>query len=396
MSIYHKPDTQARAPHRDLVRSAERTVQGHDGSLLGTTYEITLGSPSKPSDSGGSQAIRKIKRWSLQAASKTIMPEERVKNCYRLVKPDRKSVDILKSKENVFYSGLTVCGSLWICPVCAAKISERRRNELKTAVARAKQEGYQVLLLTQTIPHYSNQRLKPLMAKFALARTKQRQRYSWLNLADSINLAGTLRSLETTYGQNGFHIHTHELLFIRPGAGKINIPLLMLDILSTWQRACKSAGLPTPSIEHGVDLRDGSYADQYVNKWGLEEEMTKSHVKQGRENSLTPWDFLRIVLETGDCEYADLFREYAKAFKGKRQLVWSRGLRDLLGLDDELTDLELATKEEDHAEILASLTLDQWRFILSKEVRGEVLEHARALGLPGVLTFLAGLRCQPH
>jgi len=314
----------------------------------------------------------------------------------RLVKPDRITVDILKSQEKVFYSGLTVCGSIWLCPICAAKISERRRNDLKSAVAKAKKTGFQVLLLTQTIPHYSNQSLKSLEAKFTRARAKQREHSKWKTLSSRLGLSGTLRSLEITHGQNGWHIHTHELLFIRPGADQVNIPQTMLKILTTWQRACKSVGLPKPSIEHGVDLRDGSYADQYVNKWGIEEELTKSHVKKGRADSLTPWDFLRVVLATGDCFYADLFREYAKVFKGKRQLVWSRGLRDLLGLDEELSDLELAVKEEEQAHLLASLSLDQWRFILSKEVRGEVLEHARLGGESGVVAYLAGLQCQPH
>jgi len=394
---YHKPKPGATKtsdglpfPVTQCQGEADRQV------LLGTTYEITLPPPARSAETDASEPNRKINRFAIQSVSKSIMPEERVKNCMRLVKPDRKTVDILKSREKVFYSGLTVCGSIWICPICAAKISERRRNELKTAVATAKKNGYQVLLLTQTIPHYANQRLKPLMAKFATARTKQRQRQSWLKLSKRIGLVGSLRSLEITHGVNGWHIHTHELLFIKPGADQVKIPFVLLDILSTWQSACKSVGLPEPSVAHGVDLRDGSYADQYVNKWGLEEEMTKSHIKHGRKGSNTPFDFLRIVLATGDCDYADLFREYAKVFKGKRQLVWSRGLRDLLGLDDELTDQELAEKEEEHAEILASLSLVQWRFILAKEVRGEVLEHARLNGLPGVLAFLNGLRCQPN
>jgi len=364
-------------------------------ALLGTTHEITGGSTHKPADSEASGHIRKLTRFALQSASKTIMPGERVKNCMRLVKKGNFTVDILKSRDKTFYSGLTVCGSVWLCPICAAKISERRRNDLKLAVSTAKKNGYQALFLTQTIPHYSNQSISSLQVKFTRARVKQREHNSWKNLSSRIGLVGSVRALEVTYGQNGFHIHTHEILFIRPGADRVDIPRTMLEILSTWQRACKSVGLRQPSIEHGVDLRDGSYADQYVNKWGMEEELTKSHVKKGRVDSLTPWDFLRIVLETGDCEYADLFREYAKAFKGKRQLVWSRGLRDLLGLDEELTDQELAEKNIDLADLIYKLSLDQWRFILSKDIRGEVLEHARIGGESGVVAYLAGLQCQP-
>lgn len=38
-------------------------------------------------------------------------------------------------------------------------------------------------------------------------------------------------------------------------------------------------------------------------------------------------------------------REYYKATKGSRALVWSRGLRDMCGLDAEQSDEEIAAQE---------------------------------------------------
>lgn len=38
-------------------------------------------------------------------------------------------------------------------------------------------------------------------------------------------------------------------------------------------------------------------------------------------------------------------REYYQATKGSRALVWSRGLRDMCGLGQELTDEEIAAQE---------------------------------------------------
>ena len=71
-----------------------------------------------------------------------------------------------------------------------------------------------------------------------------------------------------------------------------------------------------------------------------------------------------------------LFREYAECFKGKRQLVWSRGLRELLGLED-ISDEDLASRQEEDAYLLANLTLEQWRIIRQSDRRGELLEVAR-------------------
>ena len=51
---------------------------------------------------------------------------------------------------------------------------------------------------------------------------------------------------------------------------------------------------------------------------------------------------------------------FFKAFKGKRQLYWSNGLRDLLGLKKEKTDKELAEAEMDRlAALLRTLTREE-------------------------------------
>lgn len=87
-------------------------------------------------------------------------------------------------------------------------------------------------------------------------------------------------------------------------------------------RCLQKSGMKIPSLENGVQVQDADYADRYVSKWGLEEEITKGHVKKGREDSLTPFDILRQSED--DPHYGKLFRQYADAFKGKRQLVWSK------------------------------------------------------------------------
>ncbi|MGY0205275.1 hypothetical protein ACW7EJ_17835, partial [Acinetobacter soli] len=42
-------------------------------------------------------------------------------------------------------------------------------------------------------------------------------------------------------------------------------------------KACVTSGLDSPSMHHGLDLRNGYYADQYISKWGIEDEITKGH-----------------------------------------------------------------------------------------------------------------------
>ena len=59
------------------------------------------------------------------------------------------------------------------------------------------------------------------------------------------------------------------------------------NLATCWQNCCKKSGLKVPDHVHGCDLREGKYADKYVSKWGLADEVTKGHIKKGKEDSVT-------------------------------------------------------------------------------------------------------------
>lgn len=60
-----------------------------------------------------------------------------------------------------------------------------------------------------------------------------------------------------------------------------------------WILACVKQGLPAPSLGRAVTVQDGSYADKYLSKWGLEDEMTKSHSKVAKNGGFTPFALLQ-------------------------------------------------------------------------------------------------------
>lgn len=386
------------ATHRDTSSAPGRLAQpasqeARSGSL-GTTYEITQPPPTQKSAKPGIVRVSgRLEKWALQSVSRVLLPGERVRTCLRSMRA--KEISVWKSRENqAHYSGLMVCGSVWTCPVCAQKISERRRIELVQAVAKWHKMGGYVHLLTLTVPHYSNDALKPLLSRFSNARRKMMNRKSWKNWKAENGLAGTVRALEVTHGSNGWHVHTHELLFTREPLPDLD--QVQADLLKMWQSAAVSAGLPEPN-EHGLDLRNGDYAAAYAGKWGLEHELTKSNVKKGRHGSKTPWDLLRSVFAAGlgteeSIEDSELFQNYAKAFKGKRQLVWTRDLRRLLNIEEEKTDQELAEQIEETAELLGLITPKQWKLILKYNKRGEVLLCASFLGWSSVVELIDNLQ----
>ena len=90
-------------------------------------------------------------------------------------------------------------------------------------------------------------------------------------------------------------------------------------------------------------MEKGDYSG-YVSKWGIENEITKGHVKSGKNGNSTAWDLLKLSM-LDDQQAAKLFQEFAICFKGSRQLDWSRGLKAMFSIDNK-TDEELAEETE--------------------------------------------------
>ena len=103
-----------------------------------------------------------VARFALQSAAVELMPEERVSKCLRYMQPTAKTVEIRKreKKHTAFFKGLIVCASVWMCPVCAARISEKRRKELTYAVNNW--NGF-TALITYTASHNKHTRLAPFL-----------------------------------------------------------------------------------------------------------------------------------------------------------------------------------------------------------------------------------------
>ena len=329
----------------------------------------------------------RLERFALQSVVRRFLWGSRTAKCLRLRRRDKASVEVWKSKEHgsASFGGLQTCGSVWACPVCASKISERRRGELLNAIDQHKASGGEVLLLTLTNPHYSGDRLADLLKGQALAMSRFNSTKAALALWSWMGCIGTVRAWEVTQGENGWHPHFHLLAFVR---ASVSLSEARNRVYAVWSTGCRLAGLPVPSEVHGVDVRDGSEAAAYASKWGLDQEMTKGHMKKAKKGR-TPFDLLRAYLYDEDKHAMGLFKGYVEAFKGKRQLVWSKGLKEHFRIGEE-SDEEIAARQDDRAFLLGEITVDEWRKILRFDVRGEVLELARH-GWEPVRRFLDSL-----
>lgn len=330
----------------------------------------------------------RAERYALKSVVNLIFPKSETAKCSRAKVPG-KPILILKDSERqkAFYAGLRRCGSVWWCPLCAAKIAERRRAELSAAMITAKSMGWHVSLMTCTVPHGLGDDVNLIL---------EQMRSSWRRLSTGragkavrkeLGFEGTIRTLEVTHGANGFHPHFHILIF---SSRNVSPSVFEYFFTPLWQDACVKSGLPCPSNERGLRVDDGSWAAKYASKWGLEDEMVKGHMKASKGVSgMTPWDMLRDVLKNRSERSRALFFVYAKAFKGQRQLYWSNGLKAKLAVED-VTDLELVAMQQENASELAELTANQWRLVLKTRSESAVLDLAERSphDLPDFLTAL--------
>lgn len=344
------------------------------------------------------QQIR-LDRWYMQTAAAKLLPKERVASCMRYKAPQYDAVNVLfdTSKKQARYKHLMLCTSVWMCPVCAANISEGRRVELEKAISKT---GLTPLLITYTLSHRVTNTLQFTLWRLMRAFDLFKNGKQWVSLAHNYGWKGSVRALEITYGANGWHPHLHELAFVEHIAYD-DLPGVRSALAKRWQDKVEKAG-GSASLGHGLDLKK-SWKDvaEYVakfghqpanDKWDLSEEVTKGtskvSAKEGRTPFMLLWDYAN-----GDGASGALFEEYALTMKGRNQLTWSRGLRDLLGMtepepeDQELVDEPVTETEQ----VMLSLDNDAWTTIRKAGKRTELLEICEMDDKEALLEYLTSL-----
>lgn len=334
--------------------------------------------------------------------SQNEVPKYRVCSCLRNLVNEGQEVGIISSKkmDSVRYSGLQTCGSVWTCKVCATRISEVRKLEIRSAVDQHLSVGGGVIFTTNTISHSKNDDLRLLLKTFFdVIWPRYINHRAFKKVRKQFGYVGRIRAVEVTWSPaNGWHPHTHEIWFLEKPISTEDMELLQTALFDVWQTTCVNAGLKAPTKEYGLHVQGASSAADYIAKFGTEpkwevgKELTKSHLKKSKNRAgKTPFDILRDYELTGSIQSAFLFTEYAAAFHGMRQLFWSRGLKDLFKID-EVSDESIAESLEDDAVLIVKIQKEDWRLVLIEDSRAFVLQIAKAGGQQAVDRFLFRLR----
>lgn len=290
------------------------------------------------------------------------------------------------------FAGLTTCGSGWTCPVCAPRIAEVRRAELSRALVQHVQGGGQVQLMTLTFPHEADWPLGDLLKRFDRARnrfTNSRAFKKILGNEGSASCIGRVTSLEVTHGVNGWHPHLHVLLFLgRDLSTHETDTLKKMWVNHLFKVGLGEAAKLTDMMAHALDLRGGEDAAAYIVKygreedWGITSEVSRNASKQAVGEHMTPFGLLAQSMQ-GDSRAGALFREFAYAFLGKRLLTWTPGLRKRFDLAEDESDEAAAAEALPSEEYVGWLRPEQWRIILERNARAELLSYAAHYCLKG-------------
>ena len=286
------------------------------------------------------------------------------------------------------YGNIMKCSNVWLCPICSAKINKKRAVEISKAIGHMYRHEYTVVMVTFTHPHKAGEPLKRLRKVHAEALRKFKSGRVWKGIKENLRYLGCINGNEVTYGLNGWHWHSHMLMFIKNDKWLKDHE----DVLKErWIKCIRAAGLTVKKksdmMDHGMDFIYDCHATDYIAKlgknWGIEKELICGAGKKERYGK-SPFE-----LADGNQKEKELFIEYAKAVSLEdraNQIVWSKGIKSLVGVKDK-SDQELNSEKEDH-EILGYLAPEDWKLILARKARSKVLEIAEREGFEGVIKWI--------
>lgn len=343
-------------------------------SILGTTAK------SVHNEESSSAVERRALRFRLQNTARALLPQERVAQCMHRCGQGGVAINVSLSSGIASFAGVVTCGSVWTCPVCSNKISNGRRKELNTILEWARQWGYQPVLMTLTARHGIQDSLAGMLRLMKLAKQKFHRTREWVALSGY--LIGHVTATEVTHGANGWHVHYHMLMLV--DAKTQADALSMCDLQSVWLRVLNSKSIQLGGNGYAFDAQGASAAGDYISKWGAAEEIALTGSKQAGGKGSTPFQLLATSATAGSGSEADraaqLFKEYAKEFKGKRQLVWSKGFKRVLNIieksDEELSD----EPEADDLVEIAIVPKKVWRMVVRRNLQAELLSVAEEGG----------------
>lgn len=289
-------------------------------------------------------------------------------------------------------AALKTCGSVWACPHCSLRTWHKRSLQLSALLAAVAAEGHCCSFLTLTMRHTREQALTALWDALSASWHRLNNDRTVKALRLSMGWTGSIRRVEVTDGENGWHVHAHVL---ETWERSFAVGDRLLDGVSgprdfeqTYEAACFGSwssglalsGMAAPRRGVGTDLRmlDLSNAPDAVAKYVTARSRVSESMaleltdavggKVAKRGNRSPWQVLSAAMAGDGLSFAR-WREWETGSKGRRALLFSAKIRDRYAVNLDEPDID--SPDEFETEL-----------VLLEEVRWvELLE----VGNPGVM-----------
>jgi hypothetical protein len=266
--------------------------------------------------------------------------------------------------------GIVACGRIWTCPTCAVRLQLDRAAEVEAGAREWAAGGGRLVMLTFTLRHTVSMSLADSFEAVARGWRAVRNRRAYRALR-SLTF-GTIRSVEITYGDNGWHPHLHVLYFVPAESEDAEVLAAAEAVAGDWREVMGELSGLLPSVERAVAVTWlGVDTARYVAK--IAKEVTVASGKGSRG----PFS----LLDGGeDFEHRGaLFLEYAEVTEGRQSIAWSKGLREALGVKPRTDTFELLDDEgEASDELVAVVPQAEWNRRWASDTLGPLFEGLEA------------------
>lgn len=243
-------------------------------------------------------------------------------------------------------------------------------------LAWARVQGYKVVMLTLTARHGRDDDLADLLDRMKDAKQRWARHRAYARIKP--RMIGSVTATEVTGGgAHGWHPHFHVIVIL-------DVDVDLTPLRDAWLASLRGAGLDGAGAAFQAQGADA--AGNYITKWGAAEELTLSQRKKGRgRTGRTPAQLLAASCDEADRQAGHLWAEYAMVFHGRRQLVWSRGLKALAGVG-EVDDQDAAQDQQQDSQIetaRVNIPHQVWRqdvAVRRLDRRAELLDRAEEVG----------------
>lgn len=253
--------------------------------------------------------------------------------CGRAIKGEAAGVYLTEDAR--IYNEHLQCRS-WACPICAHKRAWARTLELEQAILAAAERDYKQLFITFTIPHTKIQKTKTVLRHLNDSYHAFRNDRKVKKLLAELGFVGQIKSLDFTFTDNGIHAHFHTVwIFDTPDQLEQVAAICYRVMLDAWDDAVTKETGRHISRRHGFDIEmikipagDAEQAEAIALYTAKVISIYAASADKDK-GSVTPFDLLDLDREE---EYKPIWQDFYKGSKGVRRIVFSRGLKDALGV----------------------------------------------------------------